>query len=67
MDRIDAVIGKQLLEIRITLLDAVVVCGFVELSAVATTHRRDGGIGMSLVDRNELRSKTETHHRDVEL
>lgn len=64
VNAIDIGIAQQRFKIRVPFRDSKLVPQSVHLRFIATAQCHDFGIGMRLVDRNELGTKTKSHHRN---
>ena len=60
-------VGQHVLVLRVALLDAERIADLVQLARVAPADGVHVGVGMLLVDRNELGPKAQPDDRDVDL
>jgi hypothetical protein len=67
VDEVNLWILKDFVEIGVPLRDPKLIPGLVQFMLIAATYSGDIGIGMTLIDGNELGTKTETNHGDIEL
>ncbi len=66
MYEIDLGIAQHLFVLGVSFGDAKVIGHFVHFGFIASANGDHLSVGMLLVDRDELRSKTESHHCNVE-
>src|SRR5258706_11225338 len=67
MNEVNLRVLQDVVEIGVALGDAEVIRDLIELSLVTLADGIHVGIGVLLVDRDELRAKTQTDDRDVDL
>jgi hypothetical protein len=66
VDGVDVLVLDQLVEARVALRDAERVADPVEVLPIPLADRGHLGVGVSLVDRDELSPEPETDNRDAD-
>ena len=67
VNEVDVFVGQHFVVGRVTLVDPKLIATLLQFRRIASADRRNVGIRMSLVDRNELGPKAEPDHRHIEL
>src|SRR5215831_11785865 len=67
VDGVDVGVAEEVVEIGIAGLDAEAVAALIQLGPVAAANGVHFGVGMSLVDGNELRAEAEANDGDAYL
>ena len=64
---VDALVGEYVLVARVALVDSERVADMAQLLLMTPADRVHIRIGVTLVDRNELRTEAQAYDRDVHL
>jgi hypothetical protein len=67
VNEVNVLVSEDFVVRRVSLIDPELVAALFEFRRITTTDRRNVGIRMSLIDRNELGSKAKSNHRHIEL
>ena len=65
MNEVDVRVGQHVLDTRVAFRDLEPIADLVQFVFVTPANRLHIGMGMALVDWNELRAKTESNHGHV--